>query len=64
MSNLPQSYILTVTCPARTGVVAAVTSFLADRVCYLPEMAQYDDETTGKFSVALCLDAIQKLLQS
>ncbi|SDZ83496.1 formyltetrahydrofolate deformylase [Thiothrix caldifontis] len=43
------AYILTVTCPAKTGIVAAVTSFLAESQCYITEMAQYDDEMTQKF---------------
>lgn len=43
------NYILTVTCPAKTGIVAAVTGFLAESQCYITEMAQYDDEMTQKF---------------
>lgn len=43
------TYILTVTCPATTGIVAAVTGFLAENRCYITEMAQYDDEMTQKF---------------
>lgn len=43
------AYILTVTCPATTGIVAAVTGFLAETHCYITEMAQYDDEITQKF---------------
>lgn len=43
------TYILTVTCPAATGIVAAVTGFLAAQHCYITEMAQYDDEITQKF---------------
>lgn len=46
MSN---AYILTVTCPAATGIVAAVTGFLAQNHCYITEMAQFDDEVTQKF---------------
>jgi formyltetrahydrofolate deformylase len=45
----PTTYILTVTCPAATGIVAAITGFLAAQQCYITEMAQYDDETTQKF---------------
>ncbi|MEZ5453850.1 MAG: formyltetrahydrofolate deformylase [Thiothrix sp.] len=44
-----ENYILTVTCPATTGIVAAITGFLADTHCYITEMAQYDDEMTQKF---------------
>lgn len=44
-----KTYILTVTCPAKTGIVAAITGFLAEQHCYITEMAQYDDEMTQKF---------------
>jgi formyltetrahydrofolate deformylase len=44
-----ENYILTVTCPAKTGIVAAITGFLAESQCYITEMAQYDDEITQKF---------------
>ena len=47
--QIPTLYVLTVTCPATTGIVAAVTGFLAENRCYITEMAQYDDETTQKF---------------
>ncbi len=47
--SVPECYILTVSCPARTGIVAAVTGFLAESQCYITEMAQYDDENTQKF---------------
>jgi len=48
-NNTQKSYILTVTCPAGSGVVAAVSGYLADTNCYITEMAQYDDELTGRF---------------
>lgn len=44
-----QNYILTVSCPAATGIIAAITGFLAENNCYISEMAQYDDEITQKF---------------
>lgn len=44
-----KSYILTVTCPAATGVVAIISTYLANADCYLTEMSQYDDELSGKF---------------
>ena len=42
-------YILKITCPAASGIVAAVTGYLAQNNCYISEMSQYDDETTGQF---------------
>ncbi|BAN47173.1 formyltetrahydrofolate deformylase [Metapseudomonas resinovorans] len=42
-------YILKISCPATSGIVAAVTTYLAGRQCYLSELAQFDDEITGRF---------------
>jgi formyltetrahydrofolate deformylase len=42
-------YILKITCPAASGIVAAISGYLAEKMCYISEMAQYDDETTGQF---------------
>ncbi|MDH2433729.1 formyltetrahydrofolate deformylase [Pokkaliibacter sp. MBI-7] len=41
--------ILTATCPARSGIVAGVSSYLANCGCYISELAQFDDEDNGKF---------------
>ncbi|MFP8967331.1 formyltetrahydrofolate deformylase [Pokkaliibacter sp. CJK22405] len=46
--NAP-SFILTATCPACSGIVAAVSSYLAEHGCYISELAQFDDEDSGKF---------------
>ncbi len=43
------NYILTATCRAGTGVVAAVSGYLADRDCYICALEQFDDESTDKF---------------
>ncbi len=49
LSNPNKQYILKITCPAASGIVAAVTGYLAQNQCYISEMSQYDDETTGQF---------------
>lgn len=49
LSNEPNTYILTATCRAGTGVVAAVSGFLADNDCYILSLEQFDDESTAKF---------------
>ncbi|MDB9977932.1 formyltetrahydrofolate deformylase [Porticoccaceae bacterium] len=49
ISTNSERYIFTGTCRAVTGVVAAVTSFLADRDCYICALEQFDDESTEKF---------------
>lgn len=42
-------YILTLSCPDRSGIVAAVTSFLAEKACNILESAQYNDEDSNRF---------------
>ncbi|MFS2157608.1 formyltetrahydrofolate deformylase [Pseudomonas sp. Pseusp122] len=49
MSKLQNTFILKVSCAATSGIVAAVTSYLADSGCYIGEMSQFDDEGSGKF---------------
>ncbi len=49
MPNENSRYILTASCLARAGVVAAVTTFLAERDCYICALEQFDDESTNKF---------------
>ncbi|HXY05311.1 MAG TPA: formyltetrahydrofolate deformylase [Burkholderiaceae bacterium] len=43
------SYTLRVTCPATTGLVAAITGHLAPRKFDITELAQYDDDETRRF---------------
>lgn len=49
MPNTQDQYIIKISCPATSGIVAAVSSFLAEQGCYISEMAQFDDEVSGKF---------------
>ena len=48
-SDSADNFIFTGTCRAGSGVVAAVTGFLADRDCYICALEQFDDESTDKF---------------
>ncbi len=41
--------LLRITCPGRTGLVAAITGFLADEACFITELSQFDDLQTGRF---------------
>lgn len=45
----PEHFIIKITCPATSGIVAAVSSFLASHQCYISEMAQFDDEINHIF---------------
>ena len=42
-------YVLTVTCPDRTGIVAAVSGFIAAEGGWVLEAAQHGDLSTGRF---------------
>ena len=42
-------YVLTLTCPDRTGIVAAVSGFVADHGGWVLEAAQHADLTTQRF---------------
>jgi formyltetrahydrofolate deformylase len=43
------SYTLTATCASRLGTVAAVSSFLAARGCYITDLQQFDDILSERF---------------
>ena len=43
------SYVLTVTCPTRRGIVAAISSTLAELGCNITDSAQFDDPATEQF---------------
>ncbi len=43
------AYILTLSCPDRTGIVHAVSGFLLERGGNIEEAAQYNDHATGLF---------------
>ncbi|NBO20413.1 MAG: formyltetrahydrofolate deformylase, partial [Rhodobacteraceae bacterium] len=43
------SYVLTVQCQSRRGIVAAISTYLAESGCNITDAAQFDDTLTGKF---------------
>ena len=43
------SYVLTVTCKSTRGIVAAISTYLADKGCNIIDSSQFDDLDTGKF---------------
>ena len=45
--------VLTVMCPGRVGLVAAISGFLSGRGCFIYEMSQFDDTETGLFFARL-----------
>lgn len=46
---MTESFILTLSCPDRIGIVNAVTGFLMQRHANITEAAQYNDASTGLF---------------
>lgn len=42
-------YILTVKCPSTRGIVAAISTYLAEQGCNITDSAQFDDAETGNF---------------
>lgn len=51
-----ESYILTLSCPDRVGIVHAVTGFLAQHGGNITEAAQYSDVSTQKFFMRVRFD--------
>jgi formyltetrahydrofolate deformylase len=43
------TFTLTVTCPARRGIVAAIATFLAASGCNITDSSQFDDTQTDRF---------------
>ncbi|MAM12845.1 MAG: formyltetrahydrofolate deformylase [Rhizobiaceae bacterium] len=48
-----RKYCLTVTCPSRTGIVAAISGFLCSQGCNITDSSQFDDPETGNFFMRL-----------
>ena len=42
-------YCLTVTCPTKRGIVAAISTYLAEQGCNITDSSQFDDNLTGRF---------------
>ncbi len=42
-------HVLTVKCPSRRGIVAAVSGYLAEQGCNITDSVQFDDPLTGTF---------------
>ncbi|MGH8890013.1 MAG: formyltetrahydrofolate deformylase [Acidothermaceae bacterium] len=51
------SYILTLSCPDRVGIVHAVTGFLAEHGCNIVDSQQFGDRDTGRFFMRVHLES-------
>ncbi len=54
-----EKYCLTVTCDTARGIVAAISTFLADNGCNITDSTQFDDTATGKFFMRVSFVAEQ-----
>jgi formyltetrahydrofolate deformylase len=54
-------YVLTLSCPDRPGIVAAVSGVLAERDCNITESQQFGDRDTGRFFLRTQFDAPEHL---
>lgn len=50
-------YVLTVTCPARRGIVAAISNLLDENGCNITDSAQYDDADNTHFFMRTSFNA-------
>lgn len=44
-----ENFVVTVTCQSRRGIVAAISSYLAEQGCNITDSAQFDDPVTQRF---------------
>ena len=64
-------FVLTLSCPDRPGIVAAVSGWLAENGCNITDSAQFGDAETGRFfmrtsfaaPLALGLDGARQAFQ-
>lgn len=56
MSEIRGKYVLTLSCPDVTGVVHAVSGFLAGTGCNIVDSAQFGDSTTERFFMRVSFD--------
>jgi formyltetrahydrofolate deformylase len=51
---MPNSFIITLSCPERPGIVHALTSFLLEHQCDITEHQQFDDSENGQLFLRSC----------
>ncbi|MFG1297548.1 formyltetrahydrofolate deformylase [Xanthobacter variabilis] len=59
MSNPAEHFILTLSCPNRPGIVAAVSTFLFEKGCNILEAQQYDDQESGRFFTRIVFNVVE-----
>lgn len=56
----PTSYVLTLSCDDKSGIVAAVTGFLSNHGGFITESAQYGDPETGIFFMRVVFSLLKE----
>lgn len=56
-TSLPETFVVTLSCPHRVGIVNAVTAFLVERGGNITEAAQFNDSSTGLFFMRVRFEA-------
>ncbi|THJ33001.1 formyltetrahydrofolate deformylase [Lampropedia aestuarii] len=64
MNPAPTTFILTLSCPDRKGLVHAVSGFLLDNGGNIEEAAQFNDQTTGLFFMRVQFSAADQSLSA
>src|SRR5215469_11118699 len=57
MSAQNPSFVLTLSCADRPGIVAAIASLLADNGCNITDSAQFGDVKSGRFFMRVSFSA-------
>ena len=50
-------FCLTVTCPSKRGIVAAIANYIAETGCNITDSAQFDDTENGQFFMRISAEA-------
>ena len=51
------SYVLTVACESTRGIIAAISTYLAEMKCNITDSSQFDDQVTGAFFMRVSFDS-------
>jgi len=63
MTTHKKEFVLKASCAATSGIVAAVTSYIAAKSGYISELNQFDDEDSGRFFMrAVCRIEAEEIL--
>ncbi|WP_454917025.1 formyltetrahydrofolate deformylase [Xanthobacter sediminis] len=59
MSDPAEHFFLTLSCPNRPGIVAAVSTFLFEKGCNILEAQQFDDQESGRFFTRIVFNVVE-----